>query len=270
MEGLQTMRYHIFALTAILASACTTTPTTAKDQPAEVVKTEASKPAPTPNELDAALPDYYASQWAVTAGWPGEYPAGFSILRDGVVLKAHSRMHPLTPARIDCPVPAYASYQQWNFERTEKDNLNFQVATKIFKITMTKDAGIEYPDDEMGYQSKTLNLKIGDQLSYLRYLGEGFTIVEFQGKEYEINEADLNEVSDINNVNNYGGEDLWLELNCADANKTRAWVLYDEVIRQDGIGPTPIKGYGESYDIFESEVAGIRELMKLSAEHGIN
>lgn len=264
------MRYHIFALTAILAAACTTTKPVQEETQTNTAAVETVAPPPSPDEIDAQLPDHYASGWAVTAGWPGEYPAGFSILKDNIVLKAHSRMHPLTPTRIDCPVPQYASYQQWNFERAEKDDLNFQVATKVFKITMTKDASIEYPSDEMGYQSKTLDLKIGDQLSYLRYLGEGFTIVEFEGNEYEINEGELYEVSDINNISNSGGEDLWLELNCADESKTRAWVLYDEVMRQDGVGPTPIKGYGESYDIFESEVAGILEDKRINAENGVH
>ena len=259
------MRYFAIALTTILISACSTqakieTVNESSKSPAPI-----ATPEPTQTELDALLPDYYSVGWAVTAGWPGEYPAGFSILAEGIVLNGHSRMHPQTPAIIKCPVPQFATYQQWNVSRAESDNLIFKTATKIFKITISEDTQIEYPSDEMGYQLKKLTLKVGDQLSYLRYLGEGFTIVEFNGKEYEINENDLYNVSDIATQQN-SGEDLWLELDCSD--NTRAWVLYDQVLRQKGVGPAPITGYGESTDITQSDVQGIIYQMELNARQG--
>lgn len=258
------MRYFASILTALLVSACATQETinTIEEPTEKTVSIETPKLSQ--SELDAQLTDHYTTGWAVTAGWPGEYPAGFSILKKDVVLKAHSRMHPLTPSHIDCPVPNLATYQQWNVARVEADDLIFKTATKIFKITITEDTDIEYPSDEMGYQVKKLSLKRGDQLSYLRYLGEGFTIVEFNGKEYEINENDLYNVSDISNQQD-GGEDLWLELSCSD--DKRAWVLYDEVIRQDGVGPNPITGYGESSDIAQSDIQGIIRQMELNAQH---
>ncbi len=262
------MRYFAIALTACLAAACATTKTVSEDTATETTIEDVS--SETLSEQDAKLSDYYATGWAVTGGWPGEYPAGFSILEENIVLEAHSRMHPLTPANVKCPVPQYATYQQWNIPRSQADNLNFQVATKIFNITITQDTTIEHPDNELAYRPKKLSLKTGDQLSYLRYLGEGFAIVEFEGKEYEIDEAGLHGVSDIDNSDNpdRNGEDLWLELTCADAKATRAWVLYDEVIRQDGVGPTPIIGYGESQDITQDDVQSIIEMMAINAEFG--
>lgn len=268
------MRISTMVCSAALLGACTSTivpvPEPTPEAPTEPVSIATDiLPVETP-DLSIVAPENYDDGWNVSGGWPGEYPPGFSVLEEGVVLQGRTAMHPLTEATIACPVSKLATYQQWNFLRTDADDLDYVVATKLFDITMTSDAPIEVPDDEMGYQAKQLPLKKGDVLTYQRYLGEGYAIISFGGVDYEINEAELVNVSDINEAASADGlvEDLWVEVACGDEAASRAWVLYDEVINTSGIGPTPITGYGESADITEADIAGVREQMEMAAEAG--
>lgn len=269
----------IIGLSLLGLSACTPPDTTPKNQEPQSEDISEEKTVNAIEEIAGTTPpaddvptiaDHYGDDWAVTGGWPGEYPAGFSILKNNTVLKAHPHMNPLTEANIECPVPKFATYQQWNHTRAEADDLDFVVATKVFTITMIKDLNIQVPDpdDLVGFKDMTLTLKSGDTLSYLRYLGEGFAIVDFKGTEYQIDEQDLRDVSDIDQASQTSTVDLWLELPCANQDKSRAWVLYDEVIRQDGVGPAPIFGYGVSQDITQKDIADIKELMAVNAELG--
>jgi hypothetical protein len=116
---------------------------------------------------------------------------------------------------------------------------------------MLVDANIETPGDE-GMQ--VLNLKAGDVLSYLRYLGEGFAIFGVNGQEYTINEAELRDISSMSAVSLE--EDQWVEVACIGG--TRAWLLYDEAIAHDDIVPSPIVGFGEASDIYPDEVDKVR------------
>lgn len=204
-----------------------------------------------PDNVDYPALAGYPATWHVSYGWPGEYPAGFVVLDQGVTLKGRAKPNPDAPADIACTLPQYANYQIWNKSRVDRDRLEFIVATKIEPVTMTVDANIEYPTDT-GMQ--VLQLKTGDVLSYLRYLGEGFAIFGFGGEEYTINEAELRDISSIT----YGGldEDQWVEVACIGG--TRAWLLYDDAIASDSIVPSPIVGFGEASDIFPDEVEQVR------------
>jgi hypothetical protein len=116
---------------------------------------------------------------------------------------------------------------------------------------MQVDANIETPGDE-GMQ--VLELKAGDVLSYLRYLGEGFAIFRVNGQEYTINEAELRDISSMSAVSLE--EDQWVEVACIGGK--RAWLLYDDAIAQDDIVPSPIVGFGEASDIYPDEVDKVR------------
>lgn len=216
-------------------------------------------------ELD--VPAHYAEGWEVTPGWPGEYPPGFSILKEGVTVEGRETMDPTTDATLTCPLPRYATYQEWNGNRVAADDLRFAVATKLFDITVNQDISLDVPGEELEDPARTLNLKAGDTLVYKRYLGEGFAIIAHDGADYEFNEMDLRDATDIDTAgqDGRGGEDLWVQVTCSDAAQTRAWLLYDDVSTIDGIGPTPIMGYGESRDIMESDIAEIERQMEYDA-----
>lgn len=219
-------------------------------------------------DTEAAGPVDYDEAWFISGGWPGEYPLGFSVLEAGVVLAGRAHMHPSAAADIACPVEQFATYQQWNNARGLSDDLDFVTATLKLTVTMTADAPIEVPADPMGYETKQLGLKEGDRLIYKRYLGEGYAIIEVNDREYDINENELANVSDIDEVVNSSrlGEDLWVELACADVAGSRAWILYDDAIETAGIGPTPVFGYGDSRDLSPEDVALSYELKQALAE----
>lgn len=204
-----------------------------------------------PNDRDFAALAGYPDTWYVSYGWPGEYPAGFVVLDQGVTLNGRARPNPDAPANVACTLLQYANYQIWNRQRVERDNLEFIVATKIEPVTMLVDANIETPGDE---GMKVLNLKAGDVLSYLRYLGEGFAIFGVGDQEYTINEAELRDISSMSGMGIE--EDQWVEVACIGG--TRAWLLYDDAVAHDDIVPSPIVGFGEASDIYPDEVDKVR------------
>ena len=218
-----------------------------------------SEPIASPYEVTESAPDDtdyaalagYPDTWYVSYGWPGEYPAGFVVLDPGVSVDGRARPNKGEPATVSCALPQFANYQIWNRARVEGDELDFIVATKVQTITLSVDANIEYPTDN-GMQM--LELKAGDTLSYLRYLGEGFAIFGFDGGEYDFNEAELRDISDLASATIT--EDQWVDVPCKEGH--RAWLLYDEVIAEDSIVPSPIVGYGDAYDIDPDEVEQVR------------
>ncbi|MCA8892871.1 MAG: hypothetical protein KDA56_13875 [Hyphomonas sp.] len=218
-----------------------------------------SEPIASPYEVTESAPDDtdyaalagYPDTWYVSYGWPGEYPAGFVVLEQGVTVNGRARPNPDEAANVACTLPQYANYQIWNRERVERDQLEFIVASKIEPVVMQVDANIETPGDE-GMQ--VLELKAGDVLSYLRYLGEGFAIFRVNGQEYTINEAELRDISSMSAVSLE--EDQWVEVACIGGK--RAWLLYDDAIAQDDIVPSPIVGFGEASDIYPDEVDKVR------------
>jgi hypothetical protein len=206
---------------------------------------------------DYVQPDYarlsgYGEGWYISPGWPGEYPAGFVVLDEGVTVKARARPNPAAPQDMDCTLVRLANYQLWNNPRVAADELEFFVATRTFPVTLTQDASVEFISDAGSMQ--TLDLKQGDQFTYLRYLGEGFAILSYEGTEYDINEAELMDVTDIQNSK--GEEDEWVRVTCTGG--AQPWLLYDEVVAVDGIVPSPITGYGDASDITLEQVETLR------------
>lgn len=187
----------------------------------------------------------YDDSWFLSPGWPGEYPNGFTILHDGVVLAGRAEMNKAAPKLLQCPVPRLANYNQWNQERGEADGLEFIAAAKTFELEVLQDGnvlGVADEDDVM------LALKAGETLTYLTYVAEGFGLIRFNGVEYQINEADLEGVVDFSAQRDVA-DDLWVNIPCAD--KQRGWVLYAEVQGMEGIGETEHTEYGVSRDLAE-------------------
>ncbi|KDA04258.1 hypothetical protein [Hyphomonas oceanitis] len=255
------MKYGWILTAAILLAACGQP----KDVPQEsdivaVEDHEMAQPgslSETPQASDYVAPDFaklsgYGEGWYISPGWPGEYPAGFVVLDESISVMGRAKPNPASPQDKACTLPQLANYQLWNNPRVSSDELEFFVATKTFPVTLNQDAQIEYISDAGSMQ--TLDLKQGEQLNYLRYLGEGFAILSYAGTEYDINEAELMDITDIQSTK--GQEDEWLRVTCSDGSKV--WLLYDEVVTVPGIVPSPITGYGDASDITLDQVEGIR------------
>lgn len=249
---------------------------------AACVQTEPLAPAPEPNNPAAATPVdaspttdeqqnaeiapsaeivpgvYDESVWYLSPGWPGEYPPGFSVLHNGVSLIGRTHMNEVSATHV-CPLPQNASYQLWNSERVEIDKLEFVTASQRINITITDEVTVDAPTDDDWNNS--LELKSGDTVTYLRYVAEGWAVMEHNSVEYQIEENALNGVSDIDTAFANAEDDrLWVRVTCADENQTRAWLNFDEVIQTEGIVVTPITGYGESRDLTEEDrIAAVEE-----------
>lgn len=233
------------------APAATPAPAETKADPGLDSALEAEPAAPPADDLDYKALSGYDDSWYVSPGWPGEYPAGFAVLDAGTIVPAWTVPNGANEADTSCALPQYANYQLWNYERADADNLRFFVATKTFPVTLNQDASIEYIS-EGGIH--TLDLKAGEQLTYLRYLGEGFTVVSHEGAEYDINEAELRDISDIGSMPTV--EDQWVRVTCEDG--TQPWLLYASVIEHPGVVPSPMLAYGEASDIAPEDAEQIR------------
>lgn len=218
-------------------------------------------PADAPPEtppVDYAALSGYDGNWFLSPGWPGEYPPGFAVLDADVRVPARARPNPTDPQDITCLLPQYANYQLWNNARNDADDLDYFVATKKLPVTVLEDTEVEFVG-QAGIEK--LPLKAGEQLTYLRYIGEGFTVMSFKGREFDINEGELREITDIGALENE--EDLWVRVTCLGGKQ--AWLLFDEVVQEEGVYPSPITGYGDAKDIRPEEVETVREMMAIDA-----
>lgn len=227
------------------------------EAPAAGADGESATPPAAPTTDYAALSGY-DSNWFLSPGWPGEYPPGFAVLDADVRVPARARPNPTDPQDVTCLLPQYANYQLWNNARNKADDLDYFVATKKLPVTVLEDAEVEFVGDA-GIEK--LPLKAGDQLTYLRYVGEGFTVMSFNGREFDINEGELREITDIGAIENE--EDLWVRVTCLGGKQ--AWLLFDEVVLEKGVYPSPITGYGEAQDILPDEVETVRAMMSPEA-----
>lgn len=251
------MRLLIAITLAAALAACNTTTDeepseTISAQPAEETPAVApAQPEPAPEVLAEPvkpLPSYNEELWYISGGWPGEYPSGFSVLGKSVVLMGRAHMHEDAAQTIACPVPQNATYQQWNTSRVDLDELDFVTVSEKVEVTILKSAEVDAPIDA-DFENK-LSLEIGDKLIFLRYLGEGWSIWEHDFQEYDIEENALRDISDSDTAFRNSEDDrLWVQLSCADEDRTRAWLLFDDVVKTEGMAMTPIIGYGDSRDL---------------------
>jgi hypothetical protein len=240
------LRAGLFGLTALIAFAACSPRAAKTEAPEATQQAEAAFVAP-----DYAKLAGYPEGWYVSAGWPGEYPAGIAVLDAGVNVMGRAKPNPSAPSDKACALPQFANYQLWNNPRVAADQLEFFVATRTFPITINADTELEYVTDA-GPQK--LAVKTGDQLTYLRYLGEGFTVLSYQGREFDMHIGELSAVSDVDAQS--AEDDLWVRVKCGEGHQ--AWLLYDDVITAPGIGPSPLSSYGEATDLTPQDVEEVR------------
>lgn len=257
------MRFGLMLAAALVLAACGQNETGTGEVPEGTMPVRtpaaagASETVPvTRPAIDYAALSGYGDDWFLSAGWPGEYPPGFAVLDADVRVPARARPNPGDPQDVTCLLPQYANYQLWNNARNEADDLEYFVATRKFPVTILEDTEIEFVGDN-GLEK--LPLQAGDQLTYLRYLGEGFTVMKFNDREFDINESELREISDIGAIDNE--EDLWVRVSCLGGKQ--GWLMFDEVVDEPGVYPSPVFGYGEAHDIEPSEVDEVRAMMNV-------
>ena len=194
-----------------------------------------------------AVEGAYGAAWNVDYGWPGEYPNGFTIEADNVVLPARTAPVASQPHDLACPLDKGVTIHPWNAPRAQEDNLIFIVANQVLPLEIVSDVDLyatarSAPDDPM-----TLSIKTGDPVIVTRYWGEGFGEIALNGEKYSV---DLQEIF----AHAVASEDeleehQWVQLTCDDPSSTRAWILFDEANAYFGVTAPAIDEYGKASDI---------------------
>lgn len=189
----------------------------------------------------------YGAGWNVDEGWPGEYPNGFSIEDEGVVLLARSAPVLSSERDIACPLEKGASIHPWNVDRVEANDLSFIVANMVLPLDIIKTGSITVWAHDDPESDKTIRLKPGDGVIVTRYYGEGFGEIMLGGVKYTTDLQDVTALSAPNDMQL--DEHLWVQLPCNDDASSRVWLLYHEVMETVGVTETPIDEYGLTHDL---------------------
>jgi hypothetical protein len=185
----------------------------------------------------------YPDGWEMQLYWSGEYPNGFAVTQEGVTVMGHETITFGEYPPIYCGLPDKATYSPWNVERMVSDELIFVSMTYPTTFTINEDVSLEV---FVGDGVEQLDLTAGDTLTYKSYIAEGFFIAEKDGVSYEMNEAALPQSTEFEQ----GPEDEeWVQVTCADAEKTRAWVRYEQALQAPGVEPYEYTGFGEAADL---------------------
>ena len=206
-------------------------------------------PAPPPAEETAEAPaapmqiGEYSDIWTLEPFWPGEWPDGFTVTADDVVLKGRQDPVPWAPMVVTCPLAKNTNVSPWNHARIESDGWEFMSAQYRSKITMKEDVTLLTGFSE---KPKQLVLKAGDVMRYEAYYSEGFFRASFDGENYELNEVDLNGIAEIE-----PGEpsDLWVNVACDFTKGERAWLLLSDIEGLPGIGMASYDEFGVASDL---------------------
>ncbi|MEL7285008.1 MAG: hypothetical protein AAGJ68_10865, partial [Pseudomonadota bacterium] len=173
----------------------------------------------------------------------GEYPNAFSVTQEGVTVMGHEAITFEEYPPIYCGLPNKATYSPWNVARRESDDLDFVAMVYPTTFTIKEDTRIEV---FVGDGAEMLDLRTGDQLIYKSYLAEGFFIAEKDGIQYELNEAELPQSTEFEQ----GPEDQeWVLVTCDDAEKTRAWILFEDALSAPGVERYEHTAFGEATDL---------------------
>lgn len=249
------IRFTVAAATAgLMISACSPS---SQDAAGPTPAPETTTPIETPAPAEPTLPASdtaqtntigietigYPDGWEVQPFWSGEYPNAFSVTQEGVTVMGHETITYQVYPPIYCGLPHKASYSPWNGARRESDDLDFVAMVYPTTFTIMEDTSVEV---FVGDGAEQLALKSGDQMVYKSYLAEGFFIAEKDGVQYELNEADLPQSTEFQQ----GPEDQeWVLVTCDDAEKTRAWILYEDALGAPGVEAYEYTGFGEAADL---------------------
>ena len=204
-------------------------------------------------------PNGYGEGWYLTSDWPGEWPSGFSIVGENVLLPGRTRMDKAFPADIACPLPQYMNVHPWNYTRKEAENWRFQSAEKITRIEIVKDATI--PNDFDG--GPGLSVKAGDIGLFKQYHSEGAFTSEWSGEDFV---AYLENFDGIAKFEQSPPADLWVNVRCHDGKDTRAWLLLSDIRYAEGIGPSYLNTFGGAKDLTAETLA---ENQRKAKEQGV-
>ena len=184
----------------------------------------------------------YDDAWYRGDFWAGEYPNGFTVLKD-TTLKLRPALS-ATGKTIDCPLPAKATIHPWNISRVKDMGLTFVTFSEIQEWELTE--AYEAPFySELDATETTLSFKPGDRIRYLIYYAEGTFLMEYEGVQYTGDQGLLEKAKQVNTATR---DDEWLRINCP--NNMWGWLYFPDLVIDDKtIGGPNIVEYGQSADL---------------------
>ena len=192
----------------------------------------------------------YDQTWYQANFWSGEYPNGFSIVKDGVSVPARASTDLDLPLDIQCSLPKKAVYHQWNAAR----QADFRTYSKIIPMTANVDL-------EIGY-TETAQVRAGDLIEYLIYGADGMFFVRYNGVEYEADQELLTKVT-YDEKAMETPQDEWIGVTCLDG--STAWIFMRDLYTVDRDGNTAwmsgvdswflgFRDYGSVTDLTDAEL----------------
>jgi hypothetical protein len=188
--------------------------------------------------------DAYDESWHRATFWSGEYPGGFTVLKD-VTVQLRPALDPKAGKTIACDLPAKATYQPWNNERVNAQGLGFASFTRIadYEIGTAYDATLYRESDA---SETPVHFEPGAKWRYLAYYAEGAFLMEYEGVRYTGDQGLFDVSKELNPAD--GGYEEWLRINCP--NNQWGWLFMGDVVVDDVTFAAPnVTGYGEAKDL---------------------
>jgi hypothetical protein len=155
-----------------------------------------------------------------------------------------------TAATETCALPKNAVITPWNQARPEIEYVTFVYQATI---TIKEDVSLEvFPRETQAdlevTQPVPLALNAGDTMIYKTYLGEGYFIAVYDGREYELAEGELPESTVYEQS---PGDEEWFGMACGTGGE-QLWMNYDEALATSGVEIYHHSQYGEAFDLPEN------------------
>lgn len=171
-----------------------------------------------------SVPSGYDQSWTVSPYWPGEWPMGFAVARQGVSVEGRTGMDKALPRSVACTLPYRAVFNPWNGARSAASKVEYFSAAKLVPLKALKAFRL---DDGAGHK---VSVKKGQTVDYLGYLSEGWFSVRVNGKvlDYAADQSlfDDGKLSPLPDATE--PDELWLSLQCD--NGPTAWLFVPDLL----------------------------------------
>lgn len=179
--------------------------------------------------------------------WSGEYPSPVINVNAGkngkTTIEGYAFMRDKKERKI-CTIKN-GLYHPWSKDENSYIHFYTIVPVESYEILST-------PSSEIQKEIEGTNLKVGDKILNVVYLGEGYSqgilhsganediLVSFQSQIFENNPKIFKR---IENISTYKKDEQWLYLKCDE--KYNIFVEDKDILSQKGIKEGQITGYGE-------------------------
>ena len=170
---------------------------------------------------------------ATQGWWRSGTEIGFTITDRESQMLGYSEPRFDSDPIVNCKLPYLAQYHPRNLRRMVEDDLDFITISPETSIELLRPVSLDV--ESWALDREQISLKRGDRLRYLDSTGEGFMLVEQSGFTHKIDGSQLNE-DNSRTIQAVGLSEHWVQVTCEDSG--RAWLSYEQIQNEPGIGPT--------------------------------